>query len=92
MARRGRVRNQISRSEVNVRLHALHANQALHARGPRAPPHHQPTSTMADAWSTKPGERPNKPDVAAIIREAQNSTEVCARTTFLLIVLTPLTH
>ena len=31
---------------------------------------------MADAWSTKPGERPNKPDIASIIREAQNSTEV----------------
>ena len=39
----------------------------------------------ADAWSTKPGERPNKPDVAAIIREAQNSTEVCAHVAFLLI-------
>mgnify|MGYP001482281487 CR=1 FL=1 len=40
---------------------------------------------MADAWSTKPGERPNKPDVAAIIREAQNSTEVRAHVAFLLI-------
>ena len=30
---------------------------------------------MGDAWSTKPGERPIRPDVAAIIREAQNATE-----------------
>ena len=30
---------------------------------------------MADAWSTKPGERPVKPDIASIIREAQSSTE-----------------
>jgi hypothetical protein len=31
--------------------------------------------SMADAWSTRPGEKPKKPDVASIIREAQQSTE-----------------
>ena len=53
---------------------------------------------MADAWSTKPGERPVKPDIASIIREAQRSTEVRAsdrfarahgRTLFLSRALTP---
>ena len=30
---------------------------------------------MADAWTTAPGQKPTKPDVASIIREAQNATE-----------------
>lgn len=30
---------------------------------------------MGDAWSTAPGQKPIKPDVAAIIKQAQDSTE-----------------